>query len=707
MYKNLLRLGLSIGVSFTIIALLLNMVNAGVPDADRPSVFSALKNTSVALVLMYFVLYLFTTWLRAYRYRLLIRVSGETSVPNIKQMLLVTCIRNMVVDMLPARVGELGYVAILNKGYGVKLEHCVSSLTISVAFDFVALCFVALGIVGFQFLGAESVQGWALGALLMAFIVSTIAMIGLFVAMPLFAAFVNQCFSAQWHESTWRGKSLALLNKFSSSVTEVRKSGKTVSVLCLSIAIRALKYAGFFVLFQAVAIPSFDSIAALPAVHIVGALIGGEVGASMPIPTFMSFGAYEAGGMLVFTLLGVTDQGAAAVALLGTHIWSQAVEYTIGGLLLAIFIWINRKGKNAVNERQNQGAAKRSTFALVVSFVGAGAILALASGFLAYQVWAASKLGALRAPDSGGVADNVEDWQNLSKEHVSSIDGFAVFASNRDGNHDIFRLNFEDFKLDKLTTHPHTETYPRISPNGKRIVFSRAHQPWVSLRNTVAWDVYVLDIATMKEIKVGQNATAPRWLNDSEVTFLQDATKVKKVNVDSMASSIVFESGVNTRIPAGAALQNPSVNNKNMSVAFTAKQSHIGTNTGHWGTAVTGDQGLRGVMNGCELTWSHDGSYLYQVNPDQASLRIMQIDPNTLTSSTMIDLEGEFSHEYWPKDSFNGEYMIFGASRGVKFHEHDTQDYEIFLWKKGTDPSKATRLTFHTGNDNWPDVYVK
>jgi Tol biopolymer transport system component len=72
-----------------------------------------------------------------------------------------------------------------------------------------------------------------------------------------------------------------------------------------------------------------------------------------------------------------------------------------------------------------------------------------------------------------------------------------------------------------------------------------------------------------------------------------------------------------------------------------------------------------------------------------------------------VDLDGEFSHEYWPKDSANGEYLVFGASRGKHHHEHDVADYEIFLWKVGSDPSKATRLTFHTGNDNWPDVYIE
>ena len=55
----------------------------------------------------------------------------------------------------------------------------------------------------------------------------------------------------------------------------------------------------------------------------------------------------------------------------------------------------------------------------------------------------------------------------------------------------------------------------------------------------------------------------------------------------------------------------------------------------------------------------------------------------------------------------NGEYMVIGASRSRKEHEHDVADYEIFLWKVGSEPHEATRLTFHTGNDNWPDVYIR
>ena len=78
-------------------------------------------------------------------------------------MFLVTGIRNMVVDMFPSRLGELGYIGLLNKGYGVKLEHCTSSLAISIAYDLIALFIVVLLVVLKQAIGSE-VAPWALAA---------------------------------------------------------------------------------------------------------------------------------------------------------------------------------------------------------------------------------------------------------------------------------------------------------------------------------------------------------------------------------------------------------------------------------------------------------------------------------------------------------------------------------------------------------------
>lgn len=710
--KNIFRLALSILVSFLILTLMLKLFTSGLSDQERPNVFAALQASALPLLFAYLALYLFALLIRARRYSLLLSMSGEHNVPNFKQMIMVTGIRNMVVDLLPARLGELGYVALLNKGYNVKIEHCASSLAISIAFDFLALVVIVLLIMGKQLVGG-GIEGWALTAMVSAVILAVIALLGLFTIGPMIVAWLDKRFSSAPNSPSWFVKLIEFGNQFVASLSAVRNAGRTIEVLGLSVFIRILKYTGLYLLFRAVSEPSFANLAELPVEQVVSALIGGEVGASLPLPTFMSFGAYEAGTALVFQLLGVANQAAAFVTMLAVHIWSQLMEYIIGGVFLTLFIFLNRrvasKSQNITSNTDTSTEKHPSGLTRWLGYGLAGLALLVSSAFLALELRAAKKLGSLSAPSVGEMAENDQDWKALSKAHVSDINGFVVFSSNRDGNHDIFKLNLADYELSKLTTHPHVETYPRLSPNGKRLVFARSQQPWVSQRNAVAWDVYVLDLASMQETKMGSNGTAPQWLDNGQITYARDGHTLVKVNVDDGGEEILYQTGVGNPMPKGAYIQNPEYNPITKQVVFTGRQSHIGGTVGHWGTALSTGNTIKPILNGCELAWNSSGTSLFQVTTGgrDGDLRIVKVDPLTGESSTLIDTDLGFGHEYWPKDSSNGEYMVFGASRSPKEHEHDTEDYEIFLWKVGSDSSKATRLTFHTGNDNWPDVYIE
>lgn len=341
MLKNTLHLAVSMLVSFAILALLLEQFNSGISEFDRPSVLNSLQNTDLFLLGLYGFISLITLLFRAYRYQILIVISGEKHIPTFKQMLVLSGIRNMIVDMLPARLGELGYVGLLNRGYGVKLENCISSLAISIAFDFIAVLIVVTFIVCKQVLGGD-LQGWAIGAMLMAAIISTIAFSSLFIVVPWAQQLITKRFPTLKPKSFW-GHSLQLSNDFCRSLEKARAAGKTLTIMTLSLLIRILKYTGLYLLFQAIAAPNFAELAALPIEHTIGALIGGEIGASLPIPTFMSFGAYEAAGSVIFQLLGVIDQAAALVTMLCIHIISQVLDYALGCVFLIIFIIARKK----------------------------------------------------------------------------------------------------------------------------------------------------------------------------------------------------------------------------------------------------------------------------------------------------------------------------------------------------------------------------
>ena len=68
----------------------------------------------------------------------------------------------------------------------------------------------------------------------------------------------------------------------------------------------------------------------------------------------------------------------------------------------------------------------------------------------------------------------------------------------------------------------------------------------------------------------------------------------------------------------------------------------------------------------------------------------------------LLDNPGEWSHEYFPRFTADGRWLVYGASTGG--HEQDSEDYEIFLWDTADTNAPPARLTFHTGNDCWPDI---
>ena len=77
--------------------------------------------------------------------------------------------------------------------------------------------------------------------------------------------------------------------------------------------------------------------------------------------------------------------------------------------------------------------------------------------------------------------------------------------------------------------------------------------------------------------------------------------------------------------------------------------------------------------------------------------------PSTTTSS-IGRLPGRRSHEYFPELSADGKWLVWGITQ--RGHDHDIADYEIYLWEVGTPQESAVRLTYHSGNDGWPDIFI-
>ena len=703
--KTLTRLAVSAACSVLVLGLLLSLAGSLGADVSPSDVVAALRSAVAALVGVYALCQLVQALARAQRARVLLRASlpPDAPVPGLFRMLLVTFVRGACADMLPARIGELSYVAMLNRGCAVPAADCLSSLSIGLLFDFLALLAVL----------AVSIPAAAQGMSLLgsAILLAGICAVGvalLFFALPVVAGW-------RWERAAlFRRGPLAWLLKLArdvaAAVVAVRRGRVAGRVLALSLAVRAAKYAGLYVLFVAVTRPLWPSLsrASVPAVLV--ALIAAEGAASLPVPTFLSFGSYEAGGLAALTALGF-PAGDSLVAMTAMHLLSQIVDYSLGGLSFLFFSWTS-SGRASTPApaapapsaaRSGAGRAPLGRFVLALFFLGCSLL------FAAWQARAIQKRGRLTAPPKGEAVQPTEAEAAARDAMLRAFGGKIVWSSNRSGSHDLWILDGPGAQPRRLTRSGFTDTYPRFSPDGTKVAFSRSTEPWVSQRNFDKWDTWVLDLATGEETLVATNAYQACWCNTNALAFVRaGGSQLVFAGIKGGEERVLLQSGV-PPLAEGVLVTLPdalpadplpgyfflTLRGKSKATALF-EPSPV-----HWTEPHIGE-----LYGGCQMVWrERDAGYTDFVWIDHPGHKDTAIYTDNANGdrTVLLDNPGEWSHEYFPRFADRGRWLVYGASEGG--HEQDSADYEIFLWDTADTNAPPARLTFHTGNDCWPDVW--
>ena len=659
---------LSICISAGIIALLIRLTLDSAEAPLWPGLIDALSNVTISFVLVYLVVSIIRTVLQARRYRILL-LTSEKNVPSLFHILLVTLSRNMFVDMLPSRLGELSYLAMLNRGYQIRVSSGLSSMVISFVFDLIALCLLILILISVRAMG-EGGQSWMLGVLISLIFLVLVLSIFLF---PVFA-WVNNVFSRiSSRENGVLAKGKRFLVETQVALEKTRHGKVTLKILHLSVWIRLLKYFGLYCLFIGVIGEQFPDMTT-KVTSVLPALISAEAGASLPVPTFMGFGTYEAAGTLALVVLGA-NQATSVIVMLGMHLLSQIIDYSLGAVGLVAYIFKSGTGLKKAKVKRS----RRSVLILVLVL----ALLGFTVSFLAYEIRGLSKRGTILPPDQGSPVNNSQGGAGGT---LTGVDGFIVWSSNRSGNHDIYLYSMHNGKIKQLTKHPHTEYFPRISPNGKQIVFARAHKQWVSQRNLYSWDIWLLDLKSGEENLLAKNGTVPTWSSDGKrIFFLRNGNEVVAFHTKKKREQVLANSGDRASLPPKTIIETPSMDNSGHRLAVTLRKTMRAT-------ALLGPNGaIQKLGKGCQLTWGPGDRYLYKID-DGGKMQnaIYKIDRKSLIAQKWFDAPGEYSHEYFPRVSKTGDVLVYGASSGG--HEHDTADYEIFLWVIGQPASRASGL---------------
>ena len=322
-------------------------------------------------------------------------------------------------------------------------------------------------------------------------------------------------------------------------------------------------------------------------------------------------------------------------------------------------------------------------------------------------------LGAC-ATAGGGPSGGEEQPSADEKQAMATVGGKAsgliVWSSSRLGNHDLFVMNTDGSNVHAITKGDAVDWFPRFSPDGSRILFTRSKKGWVYERDANAdgkWDIYTVTPEGKEETKVVDNASWGGWVGNDEIVYVR-ATAVFRRALAGGAETLLVDSA---KVPAldGALLQQPELSKDGAYLAITLRGSK--RETGVWDL---GKKTWRRTGEGCQINWTPAGDEIYWVHPTgNGGSRVLHLpmargkpskSDSDLDAITLIDLPGRRSHEYFPELSADGKWLVWGATQ--RGHDHDIADYEIYLWEVGTPASTAVRLTYHSGNDRWPDIFI-
>lgn len=320
--KGLIRFSLSLLVSGALVAYLVRDVGLG-------AIFETLRGAYVPGVLLGSATFVAMVIARVLRYRVLL--AAEVGYGPLT---LITLVRGMLADLLPARIGTVSYVYLVRTRAGVPLDDALSSFLLAFVLDMVAiapLLLLALAVVGFGISGAAVLS--ALSLVLLAG-----AVIGLLLLGPAlrFGAGILGRLAGDGGRG-WLQSGVETVESTADRVQEVRRRGDLLPAFGLSLLVRLTKFGAHWMFLQAVLVPLGMPWGELGFFRAFLGVAGAELSAMLPISGLAAFGTYEAAWALGFSRLGLTEQQA-ILSGFATHILSQLHDYSLGVLSLLVLM---------------------------------------------------------------------------------------------------------------------------------------------------------------------------------------------------------------------------------------------------------------------------------------------------------------------------------------------------------------------------------
>ncbi|MEE8378267.1 MAG: lysylphosphatidylglycerol synthase transmembrane domain-containing protein [Candidatus Aminicenantaceae bacterium] len=310
-------------LSLTVSVVLIWMLLGKIETKDFLYTFS---HIFIPALLAFFAISLFGSFLRAWRYKLLL-YPQKISWANI---FLVTFIRNIFVDLLPARIGSLSYIYILNKRFNISFNTATSSFVVAFIYDLISLSpFLILAIISVG-LGTTSISTPLLLLFSILFLVIMLViywqLLGLCrIFIMIYRNFLRLIKSDQ---KKWALVSIEKLQLTVTDISQIRERRTDLPVFLLSIGIRMAKYGALYILLFALLQVHGYTLGSLSIWKTILSITGAEMTGFLPIKGLGGFGTWETAWAGMQTLLGFELQ--MAVLSSGIHLVTNLFEYILG-----------------------------------------------------------------------------------------------------------------------------------------------------------------------------------------------------------------------------------------------------------------------------------------------------------------------------------------------------------------------------------------
>jgi len=326
--SNLVYVLLSILLSVVLLGFLFSQI-------EFRDFLETLKNISVPLLLVFMGMHFMNSALRAIRYQWLLHPHSI----RFGNIFLVTLIRNVFVDLFPARIGSLSYIYILNKRMNFSFEVATSSFVVAFVFDFLTLSPFLITAIFAVGMGTNAISNPT------TILISAVFFILIFIVLwkliefsTLFVkgfAFITK--KLGWEEKRWIKTSIEKLLSTIDCLKDIKNKKLYGKLFGISMLMRLAKYSTLHVLLVSLLKSHGFTFKTLNIWKTILGITGAELTSALPIKGLGGYGTWESAWALTFRLMDFEPR-LAIISGLGVHLITNLFEYSIGIISIVILV---------------------------------------------------------------------------------------------------------------------------------------------------------------------------------------------------------------------------------------------------------------------------------------------------------------------------------------------------------------------------------